>query len=986
MNSLAIFILSVFGAPPSLGLSLPPGFEVSLVAGDELVHDAFVMTVHPKGHVLVGGRGYLKVLVDADGDGKAESAKTIDARPDLFPMGLWWTEKEFLFVSDKGLWSLPMEGLTPKGPATLVEAVKAKGEHEAHAVKRGPDGWLYVMCGNMAGIDESWATDVNSPVKKPVAGCLVRISPDGRRRQVVADGFRNAYDFDWNAAGDPFTFDSDNERCVSLPWYEGCRLYHVVAGANHGWLAPQQGEFWRKPPYFFDVAEPLADVGRGSPTGVVCYRGTSFPARYQGGLFFCDWTFGKIYFATLTPSGASYDAKVEVFAKPVGDEGFAPVSAAVDPPTGDLLVAIGGRGTRGAVYRVRYSGRAEPTRPSDSKDKGVVDQFVEGFLPKARRSIERKFLDSQPVGLGGPFAFWRPPLSIPCIPSAPRPTTQREWDELAWQSGSRSFRRIVRRIEPGSEFSQSPETIGNERDRQYLLESWDAATSAFFDSGTTKRGTVFEGYARRVARITAQELTSRRQYPLFPNYTTLLPIDGRNPGNVRLLREMKRSASLAFDLSAERRMAFWSDLRIEGSIEEWSARWVDELATEQSVIELVHTLICLARCPLPVGAAGKIAAALLSLDEKLEKAKAATDRNWPLRIGELHEALAERVPELNAEMVKHPSFGRPAHALFAGGKSFAKLRPQAAARLFEFVKAKPDAEVTADVVKLLAVLPSEQVRPTMEALWERRGLRDELTNFFTINARPEDAVRLVESLSSPRVETVERALLGLEKLTRTTVNFPNAGNAVPDLLAAAERSATLPKTNIPQRATEIARKIAGIPGGDRGAVVAWLKAKNPGAYAKLQRGGVDWPGFEKRMASTPWVEGDVERGKAFYQRTGCNACHAGSGLGPDLKGVASRFSREDLFRSIVDPSKDVSDRYRTTQVLTKAGAVRIGLLIYESADGLLLQTAPAEMVRIPETEIEEKRLTRTSLMPVGLLKDASDRDLADLYAYLKALK
>ena len=58
----------------------------------------------------------------------------------------------------------------------------------------------------MAGIDEKWAADVNSPVKKPVAGCLVRISPDGRRRQVVADGFRNAYDFDWNSVGDPFTF------------------------------------------------------------------------------------------------------------------------------------------------------------------------------------------------------------------------------------------------------------------------------------------------------------------------------------------------------------------------------------------------------------------------------------------------------------------------------------------------------------------------------------------------------------------------------------------------------------------------------------------------------------------------------------------------------------------------------------------------------------------------------------------------------------
>src|SRR5215211_8643883 len=143
--------------PPNLGLSLPPGFEVSQIAGDDLVHDAFVMTVHPKGHILVGGRGFLKVLVDTNNDGKAESATTILERSDLFPMGVHWTEKELLFVSDRGVWSLPMDGLNPKGKPTLVAEVKAKGEHDAHAVKRGPDGWLYMMCGNMAGVDEKWA-------------------------------------------------------------------------------------------------------------------------------------------------------------------------------------------------------------------------------------------------------------------------------------------------------------------------------------------------------------------------------------------------------------------------------------------------------------------------------------------------------------------------------------------------------------------------------------------------------------------------------------------------------------------------------------------------------------------------------------------------------------------------------------------------------------------------------------------------------------
>src|SRR5207245_1798038 len=38
----------------------------------------------------------------------------------------------------------------------------------------------------------------------------------------------------------------------------------------------------------------------------------------------------------------------------VGDNGFAPTAAVVHPVTGDLYISIGGRGTRGAVYRIRY--------------------------------------------------------------------------------------------------------------------------------------------------------------------------------------------------------------------------------------------------------------------------------------------------------------------------------------------------------------------------------------------------------------------------------------------------------------------------------------------------------------------------------------------------------------------------------------------------------------------------------------------------------
>ena len=69
-------------------------------------------------------------------------------------------------------------------------------------------------------------------------------------------------------------------------------------------------------------------------------------------------------------------------------------------------------------------------------------------------------------------------------------------------------------------------------------------------------------------------------------------------------------------------------------------------------------------------------------------------------------------------------------------------------------------------------------------------------------------------------------------------------------------------------------------------------------------------------------------------------------LGPNLSGAASRFSREDLFEAIVNPSKDVAPPYRTTSFQLKDGQVHTGIIAFESADGYILQTGATSTVRI----------------------------------------
>jgi putative heme-binding domain-containing protein len=148
----------------------------------------------------------------------------------------------------------------------------------------------------------------------------------------------------------------------------------------------------------------------------------------------------------------------------------------------------------------------------------------------------------------------------------------------------------------------------------------------------------------------------------------------------------------------------------------------------------------------------------------------------------------------------------------------------------------------------------------------------------------------------------------------------------------------------------------------------------------------DLSGLKDRLAAVDWDAGDLERGRKLYVSRGCAQCHgAGSGLGPDLSGVTSRFSRDDLFVAIVMPNRDVSPRYQTTLVETKSGKVYTGMQVYESADVRVLRNSVNQTYRIETRDIESERKLTRSLMPEGLLKDLKDDDLSDLYAYLKSL-
>src|SRR5438552_19110995 len=73
-----------------LGLRLPPGFEVTEFADSNLANDIYCLTLDPAGRVVVSGRGFIRLLLDTDGDGRADCALDFAGAPADGAMGLLW--------------------------------------------------------------------------------------------------------------------------------------------------------------------------------------------------------------------------------------------------------------------------------------------------------------------------------------------------------------------------------------------------------------------------------------------------------------------------------------------------------------------------------------------------------------------------------------------------------------------------------------------------------------------------------------------------------------------------------------------------------------------------------------------------------------------------------------------------------------------------------------------------------------------------------
>ena len=934
----------------------------------------------------------------------------------------------------------------------------------------------------MAGVHAGYATLTTSPVRNPESGTLLRLKPDLSGGEIFADGFRNAYDFDFSPQGDILTFDSDGERDVSLPWYEPTRVFLVTPRSHAGWISRS----WKHPDTFPDMPPLVAEAGRGSPTGVVCYRHTVFPKKYQGALFVLDWTFGRILALRLQQDGSVVRAQPELFASGAEHFGFAPTDIAVGPD-GHLYVTVGGRGTQGSVFRIFPTGtdqeESDPpalppvaenetemltavlqapqpgaswsrTRwlplarrlPKDVLEQAALDasrpdneriraievltelhgglsretvmqlaeapsapvraravwslgrvrpaspdgQAVQRYLQDPDPRVLRSALEALSTATDGRTLSRMLPSLLPVLASddagvrAAAATVCSRLDDTAWKTlremlddrpAARVTAEIGRRarkqdLDLDAIQAALPVLKGSEWSVRQKLDAVRLVQMALGDAGPSRgRAAVFDSVAPRI--------------DLAPHDVALSPL-------VTLLSDMFPSGHADLDRELLRLLGMLSPVN-----RDLLPAILDGITADSHPTDDIHRLMVLARIEVErtFDESTATAAALVGLEDKLQQRRMKQDANWDDRIGELYTRLCQVDPALRTVIVDQPGFGRPGHVLLLSEISPDRLQ-QALDRFVEAMQRETDFEWSNDIVFALAESRNPQHRMLLRGQLDNRSVQGAVLMVLAENPQPDDRSLFVSGLAAVQPDVVESCLNALTRLS---------GTATPEelfaLLSAARRLMHSPKEYslretavrlLQQRTGRTFGFVFGEPGHRPQPQVLqqwgdWLRAQHPD-FAPPGSRATAVADFLDRLDDIPWDRGDAQRGERLSGRLGCARCHGGRrALGPDLQGVARRFSRSDLFAAIVDPDRDVSPRYQTTSIVTRDGNVWTGLIVYESVDGLLLRDANLRTWRIEASEIEDRIRQPTSLMPSDLLQDLTPEDIADLNAWLQNL-
>ena len=162
---------------------------------------------------------------------------------------------------------------------------------------------------------------------------------------------------------------------------------------------------------------------------------------------------------------------------------------------------------------------------------------------------------------------------------------------------------------------------------------------------------------------------------------------------------------------------------------------------------------------------------------------------------------------------------------------------------------------------------------------------------------------------------------------------------------------------------------------------------------KYNERNTDWTFEDLADLVKPLPHGrSFDVGKNVFKVANCVACHKlnneGQVFGPDLAKLdAKKFNAEHVLLTILEPSKEINEKFQTYTFLLDSGKIITGMIVKENPKTVEVIVDP--IAKLPPTvlqksEIETQKKSPNSIMPKGLMNKLSREEILDLVAYVFA--
>jgi putative heme-binding domain-containing protein len=1050
----------------------PKQFRVERIVEPESTGSLITMTFNEWGEIVGSREGEGLVLIrDEDKDGTPETVQTYC--PEMKNCQGVLALNGSVFATGEGPEGLGLYRLTDDDQDGDIDTIKrlfafkgAAGEHGPHGLVLGPDGLIYVMTGNFSGVETTvlptsplrtyYEGDLVMPryedagghdvgIKAP-GGTVVRTDLDGSFVELFACGLRNCYDLAFNRQGELFTYDSDMEWDIGLPWYRPTRVNHLVPGSESGWRSG-----WAKwPDYYIDGLPAMMDIGRGSPTGVVFYNHYRYPQRYQNAMFACDWSQGRIIALTLQPAGGTYACGGEVFlqGRPLN------VTDLAVGPDGWLYFCTGGRGTEGGVYRVLWQGKAPPQEETS----GLLEALRQPQLESAW-ARERVATIKEEMGVE-----WEADL-IKAAKNTTLPNADRvralELMQLLGPSPT-----------PALLLGLSKDASAEVRAKAVELMGLHADTA-----GNTQLAALLADPDATVRRRTCEALVRAGHQAPPEKLVALLGDPDRFVAWAarRALEAMPRDQWRAQVLAAkDTRVFLHGSVALLASAAERAdadavlarvGKLLTGFLTDEDFLDLLRvTQLALLRGAVPPE---DVAALRSQLAEEYPSLEPRINRELVVLLVYLQDAsvtdrfldelrgkapLVERIhlasycrycktnwtPQQKLELLKFYEAARSA----PGGYSYALYLANLTRDYVAEMNDEERKEVLANALKMptaalgaVVRLPEHPSRETLDNLikLDRRlkslegdAARQLGVGILAVLGRSHDPagmayMREVFEKEPERRPTAAMSLAqdpGGDNWSLLVRSLP-----VLDAVGSQEVVANLLKVDqVSDKPEDIRQAIlCGLKmngeGSDQAVALLekWTGKKLSEPEAKWDAALAAWqqwfseeypdlpePTLPAESAENRWTmqeimthlhgpaarPGDAARGQLVFDKALCVKCHRygnrGEGIGPDLTTVSRRFHSKEILESVLFPSHVISDQYASKVLQTTDGQTLTGMVAQSGQDAVIVLQANGQKTLVPLAKIEDIAPAKKSAMPEGLFNPLSLEEIADLLAFLQS--